>query len=193
MSEEGPEPQELLEQARESHHHAEHAEHEDVERKRFTMRSAVTASVLAVGAALASLLSGHAVNEAILKTVEASDQWSYYQANSTKLHLMESNEELIRVLGKADAGVAALSGFQAKVAKYNQQKEQVRQQAQQLETQAHEEFDRHLKCSLSVACFQIGIVVCSVAILTRSIVLWGGSIVCGLTGLAFCVFALAGH
>ena len=49
--------------------------------------SAVTAAVLAVLAAIGSLLSGHAVNQAILEQTKATDQWAYYQTKSTKGHV----------------------------------------------------------------------------------------------------------
>ena len=52
--------------------------------------SAVTAAVLAVLAAIGSLLSaGHAVNQAILEQTKATDQWAFYQAKSTKSHVYQ--------------------------------------------------------------------------------------------------------
>ncbi|HEY9791759.1 MAG TPA: DUF4337 domain-containing protein [Candidatus Obscuribacterales bacterium] len=187
MSEEGLEPQELMEQAEKSHHHAEHLEHESDEKsKRFIMRSAITASVLAVGAALASLLSGHAANEAILKTVESSDKWSQYQANSTKAHLFESNHALIVAIKGEAAASSATADFDSKLKKYEGEKEDIRKEAKTLQSEAQKEFDRHLKCSLGVACFQIGIVLSSVGILVRSGWLYWQSIGIGVIGV-FCV------
>ena len=40
--------------------------------------SAITAAVLAVLAAIGSLLSGYTVSQAILKQTQATDQWAYY-------------------------------------------------------------------------------------------------------------------
>lgn len=191
MSEEGPEPQELFEQAEKNHEHGEHESEGDEQRKRFTMRSAITASVLAVGAALASLLSGHAANEAIIKTVEASDQWAYYQANSTKAHLFESNRALILAI-KGDGGsAAATKSFEDKLAKYEKQKEEIKRAAEALEQTAQREFQKHQNCSLSVACFQIGIVLASVAILARSKWLYWGSIVAGIVAVVYAAIGLS--
>ena len=66
--EEGPEPQEWVERAAEEHHHEPgpgHAHAAEGKRPDHTA-SAVTAAVLAVMAAVGSLLSGHAANQAIL-------------------------------------------------------------------------------------------------------------------------------
>ena len=68
--------------------------------------SAITAAVLAVMAAMASLLSGHAVNQAILAQTRATDQWSYYQAKSTKQQLYEVGGKLIEALAPAQAAAA---------------------------------------------------------------------------------------
>jgi hypothetical protein len=190
MSEEGPEPQELFEQAEKSHHHSEEGG-EDEGHKQFTMRSAITASILAVGAALASLLSGHAANEAILKTVEASDKWSYYQANSTKAHLFESNRALIVALKGEDQAKSEAKAFADKLAKYEKQKDDIKREAEDLEHVSQKEFERHQDCSLSVACFQIGIVLSSVAILARSRWLYAASILAGIAGLVFALIGIS--
>lgn len=196
--EEGLEPQELFEQAERSHHVSNHEEHEKAEAlsKAFTMRSAVTASVLAVGAALASLLSGHAANEAILKTVEASDRWSYYQATSTKSHIFEANKALLASLAQdvnSDATKKSLASFDTKLQKYEKQKEDIQREAQKLEKIAAVEFARHQHFSLSVAALQIGIVLSSVAILTKSRLMFFESILAGVIGIGFVLYGAFGH
>jgi len=45
---------------------------------------ALSTAILAVLAAIASLLSGEYANEAMMNQIEASSQWSYYQAKSIK-------------------------------------------------------------------------------------------------------------
>ena len=46
---------------------------------------ALSTAILAVLAAIASLLSGEYANEAMMNQIEASSQWSYYQAKSIKV------------------------------------------------------------------------------------------------------------
>src|SRR5207245_9317774 len=61
---------------------------------------ALSTAVLAVLAAIAGLLSGHHVNEAMMNQIEASDQWSYYQAKSIKASVLDSK---ISPTGSANA------------------------------------------------------------------------------------------
>jgi hypothetical protein len=195
--EEGPEPQELFEQV--EHRHEESEEHEEnAKKKAFTMRSAITASTLAVLAALGSLLSGHAANEAILKQAEASDQWAYYQAKSTKSHIYEGDKYVVQAFAKAnkisDAEIAdSLKDFDKKIAKYESEKNEVQKEAQSIQRFSAEEFNKHQQYSLGVACFQIGIVLASVAILVSSSVLYFGSLGAGAIGVAFLVYGQILH
>jgi hypothetical protein len=193
--EEGPEPQELLEQGEHSHHALEHGHEEgDSEAKQFIMRSAITASILAVCAAVGSLLSGHAANEAILKTVEASDQWSFYQAKSTKSHIFEGNKLLLSALSEKTGGAQkSLEDFDKKLSKYDSEKEEIKKQAEAIERTGKDEFARHQQYSLAVACFQIGIVLSSVAILVRNNWLYWQSIAAGAVGVGFCLWGYLGH
>ena len=99
--EEGPEPHEWVEKAADEHHHG--AEHGASAAGREMTLSAITAAVLAVMAALASLLSGHEVNQAILKQTQATDQWAYFQAKSTKQQLYEVGGKLIEAPGAGES------------------------------------------------------------------------------------------
>ena len=51
---------------------------------------ALSTAILAVLAAIASLLSGEHANEAMMNQIEASDQWSYYQAKSIKSAVLDA-------------------------------------------------------------------------------------------------------
>ena len=51
---------------------------------------ALSTAILAVLAAIASLLSGEHANEAMLNQIETSSQWSYYQAKSIKAAVLDA-------------------------------------------------------------------------------------------------------
>src|SRR5436189_5621040 len=51
---------------------------------------ALSTAIHAVLAAIAGLLSGKHVNEAMMNQIEASDQWSYYQAKSSKAAVLDA-------------------------------------------------------------------------------------------------------
>src|SRR5438094_885660 len=70
------------------HHSAEHS------RERWISWVALSTAILAVLAAIAGLLSGRYVNEAMMNQIEASDQWSYYQAKSIKAAVLDAKPAL---------------------------------------------------------------------------------------------------
>jgi hypothetical protein len=194
MSEEGPEPQELMEQVEHHKHAAEHGEHEeDAGKKRFTKLSAITASVLAVLAALGSLLSGHAANEAILKQAQASDKWAYYQAKSTKSHIFEGSKFVVQAIAEEEGKdnspkvTKALQNFDEKIKKYDEEKDDIQKEAAAVEKESSELFEKHHNYSFGVACFQIGIVLASVGILVSGRLLYLGSVTAGVLGIIFTV------
>jgi hypothetical protein len=51
---------------------------------------ALSTAILAVLAAIASLLSGEHANEAMMNQIEASDQWGHYQAKSIKAAVLDA-------------------------------------------------------------------------------------------------------
>lgn len=200
--EEGPEPQELMEHV--EHNLDEKEEHAEKEKsgdhKSKHMRSAITAAVLAVFAALGSLLSGHAANEAILLQSRASDQWSYFQAKSTKGHMYEVNRDLVEALAKIMLAEGSAKGggkeqplkdlssqVDAKVKGYEKDKKEIEEKANDLEKESGHEFAAHQMYSFAVACFQIGIVLASVSILVENVALYSSSVVAGAIGLGLLI------
>jgi hypothetical protein len=215
--EEGPEPQEFMEHVEHSLHarHAtqhgakavsaersptRHKESEQLvaagheEKESRHLRSAVFAALFAVMAAIGSLLSGHAANEAILLQTRASDQWSYYQATSTKSHLYELNEELLKAftaggskMPLAGANSARLRDLETKAAGYVKERNEIEHKALDLEAESAHEFLVHQLYSFAVACFQISIVLTSVSILVNNGVFFKSSIAGGLLGIGMLI------
>jgi hypothetical protein len=177
--EEGPEPQEWVERASEEGH----AGHEPSS----LVARAVTAATLAVLAALGSLLSGHAANQAILAQTKAVDQWAFFQSKSTKAHVYEVGGEVIKALseaqGAADRTEPARKHFRDEVRRYDGEKDEVRREAERLEAESRHEFHKHHRFALGVAAFQIGIVLASVSILVRYRALYVASLVAGGAGV----------
>lgn len=184
--EEGPEPHEGVERMVEQHHH-EHG-HGGEGKGRDILISAVTAAVLAVCAAIGSLLSGHAANEAVLKQSKANDAWAYYQAKSTKGHLYESDRKLIEVLADlqhlpSQEVAAKLDVFRESVAKYADEKKAIQKKAAKLDAESEHELTMHTYYSYGVAAFQVGIVLSSISILVRYRALYLLSLGAGLVGI----------
>jgi hypothetical protein len=191
--EEGLEPHEVLERTVEHHHHGREAAQEPA--KLGMTLPAITAAVLAVGAAFGSLISGHAANEAILARIKSADQWSLYQAKSTKGHIYDGGRDIVQaVLGAQKTAPEererVLADFEKKIAKYESDKEATKGEAERLEQQSEREFETHHKYSIGIVAFQVGIVLSSISILVRFRSLWILSLIAGGVGIVYLILGL---
>src|SRR5262249_20735536 len=136
--EEGPEPQEMIERTVEHKHHEHEHPHEPEGQRRAMTISAITAALLAVCAAVGSLLSGHAANQAILEQSQATDQWAYFQAKSTKQHIYEADKTVVATLAKLQGVEQAkldeqLKTFQQEADRYKGEKADIEKEAKEKE------------------------------------------------------------
>jgi hypothetical protein len=164
---------------------------------------AITVAVLAVLAAYASFAGGRAVHdslasltEAALLQSQASDQWAFYQAEGIKRHVFEVQRDVLR-LGSTPAGTALAARYNGEVSRYAADQDKIRKDAQTLERRRDEarrvaeHYDAlHGRFGSSVALFQVGIVLCSVAAIVRRTPLWYGGIAAGASGAVLLVQAL---
>src|SRR5213595_1752144 len=88
---------------------------------------ALSTALLAVLAAIAGLLSGKHVNEAMMNQIEASDQWNYYQAKSIKASVLEAKMSLTVAPNESD---------QSKLQRYEKEQEQIKSEAERKEAAA---------------------------------------------------------
>src|SRR4029079_10155799 len=54
---------------------------------------AISTALIAVLAAITSLLAGHHSNEALIEQIKASDQWAFYQAKGIKADVASLNRD----------------------------------------------------------------------------------------------------
>ena len=162
---------------------------------------AITTSILAALAALASLRAGAPVNEALaLKTdatslqARASDQWAYYQAKGVKAAVQESIGSAWQAVGKEPPADTA-----EKARRYGDEQEAIREKAVELERErdAKEQEAEHLLhdhhyYAAAVAFFQVSIALGAVAALTRLRFVWATSVLVGLGGIVSAARVLLG-
>jgi hypothetical protein len=105
-------------------------------------------------------------NEAVLKKAQASDQWNFYQAKSSKGHLMELAAEF--------APAHRQGYFKDQVEKYDKEKKEIKAKAEGLEAEsekANEESEHamhpHHKLAQAMTLVQIAISLASITVLTR--------------------------
>ena len=77
------------------HHHAEHA------KESWVLGVALSTALIAAIAAIASLLAGDYVNEAMLEQIKASDHWAHYQAKGIKAVEFTTRKRLLEASGKS--------------------------------------------------------------------------------------------
>ncbi len=168
--------------------------HEELEREggRLLKVIALTTSMLAALAALASLRAGATVNEALaLKTeatrlqAEASDQWAFYQAKGIKAAVQEGVRASWLAAGKEPPPEIAekarrYAAEQDGIAEKAREKEKERDAR---EKEAGELLHVHHRFAAAVAFFQVSIALGAVAALTRMRLVWLSSLVVGAAGL----------
>src|ERR1043166_7137891 len=109
---------------------------------------ALSTAILAVLAAIASMLSGEHANEAMLSQIEASSQWNYYQAKSIKAAVLDAKAAFTGMHDESD---------QAKRARYEKEQEEIKANAEHKEAAAKSFFHQHEVFARGVTMFQIAI------------------------------------
>lgn len=161
------------------HHHAEHSEG-----KKWVMGVALSSAIFAALAAVASLMAGHHVNEALISQLQASDQWALYQAKGIKAGVLSDKIEVLAALGKP------VPPGDKSPEKYAQEQKEIQDEARKLETERVEHLDHHVKLATAVTMFQICIAVSAISVLTQKRTFWWVSLVFGGVGVFFLLVGL---
>jgi hypothetical protein len=141
---------------------------------------ALSTAILAVLAAIASLLSGEHANEAMMSQIEAADQWSYYQAKSIKAAVLDAKTAFTGAPDESD---------QSKRARYEKEQKEIKSEAEARQAAAKSHFHKHQVFARGVTMFQIAIAIAAISALTRKRSFWLVSLVFGAFGCAFLVLA----
>lgn len=137
---------------------------------------ALSTAVLAVLAAIAGLLAGSRANEAMMKQIESSDQWSYYQAKSIKSTVLEA---------KISLSSAETSGDREKAARYAEEAVEIKAEAEKRSAEARSNFHQHEVFARGVTMFQISIAIAAISALTGKRRVWFVSLIFGGAGVVF--------
>jgi hypothetical protein len=133
------------------------------------MFTAVIATVGAIFAYMGGATQANAglyKNNAAIKKTEASNQWNYFQAKSTK----QSLAEVSRDLSPADKQAS----YQARVDRYEKEKKDIEAEARKLEAQAtdwdqrsEQQMHQHHRWAQATTALQVSIALAAIALLTR--------------------------
>ncbi|HSC98054.1 MAG TPA: DUF4337 domain-containing protein, partial [Casimicrobiaceae bacterium] len=106
-------------------------------------------------------------NDSAISKTEASDQWNFYQAKSSKQNLAE--------LGAVLANPDAAARYRIEVDRYNKEKQEIMAKAQELEkrsaeleTKSEASMQVHHRWAQAMTLIQISIALAAITLLTRS-------------------------
>ena len=152
-------------------HELEHAS--EGHASNFTNKIAMFTAVIATVGAIFGYMGGATQaaaglykNDAAIKKTEASNQWNYYQAKSSKQNLMELAVEL--------APSSRKDFYSEEIKRYKTEKADIKAGAEKLEAQA-KEFDemsevqmhQHHRWAQATTVLQVAIALAAIALLTR--------------------------
>ena len=164
-----------------------HAAHGGGTVNQIAMFTAVIATVGAIFAYMGGATQANAGlyknNEAIKKT-EASNQWNYFQAKSTKQSLAEISRDL------APADKQGL--YQAKIDRYEKEKKEIQANAEKIEAES-KDWDKqsdaqlhvHHRWAQATTALQVAIAMAAIALLTRK--KWLEYVMFGVAGVGVAI------
>jgi hypothetical protein len=160
--------------------HAEHGQESELRPVAFTM------SLLAVLVAVTTVLGHRTHTEAVLDQNKATDQWNQYQSQKIRAYNTGLNADLLNALTVADKGNAqeTLKGYADHEAKWKDDLKDDQEKAKALEEKVEQAEARADRFDLAEALLEIGLVITSVTLLTRSRIYWYLGIVFSIGGIA---------
>lgn len=151
---------------------------------RFEKIVAVSIACMAVVLALIGDHADDAKTEAILRTNEAANAWSYFQAKSTRQHVTESNLALLDALASGERELEVRDRLRADADRYEAEKDAIKADAEALALAAGHASEVDDRAGRGALLLQLGIVLASVAILSRWSKLWIVSLLVAFGGAA---------
>ena len=152
---------------------------------KWTLYLAISTAIMAVFAALGSLMAGHHSNEALIGQIRASDNWAYYQAKGIKYEITQSI-----LLNNANPSVQATREINARQDKYKTDQEESKKKAEEAEKDSEMHLKKHITFARAVTSFQIAIAVSAIAILAKRKFLWYFGLALSVIGVALFAMGL---
>jgi hypothetical protein len=152
---------------------------------------ALTTVILAVCATMATFKGGGYSTRSVMSQAQASDQWAFYQAKSVKSNLYEINRDQLELQATGATVERAVElrrkadDYGKKVAKYDQEKDQIQSEAHRLE-KIKEDAQKHSGAfGVAVIFLQISILLSSIAALLKKKPVWLLGLAVGALGLVY--------
>jgi hypothetical protein len=158
----------------------EHSEHA---KNPFDKKVAVTMAIIAAMLAIDGVMGHLLTTEELLLQQKASDQWSYYQAKSVRRYTSEVAADILKGM-TFEAAEKAVESYKKKGEKYDDDMKDITKEAKGLEAESKMKGDQAHRLDYGEVFLELGIVLASMAIMTKSNLLWAVSMGSALVGLA---------
>jgi len=159
---------------------------------RYTLPVSLTISILAVLVAGAALLSHRAHTEELLRQSQATDQWAYYQAKNIRWHEVQSIADLLGALAPQDKEktAAVREKYLKEVERYEGDKDEISDKAKELEKERDLISRRADRYDGGEALLEVGLVICSITLLTKRRAFWFAGMIVAAFGVAMALTGL---
>ena len=146
----------------------------------------ITISIMAVLVAAVTLLGHRAHTEELLRQSQASDRWAQYQAKSVRLHETQGFSDVVILVASLDKekGEQLREKYVKEVEHYQGDKEDISKEAKDLEAERDLAGRKADRFDGGEAFLEIGLVICSIALLTKHKLFWIGGMLAGALGVA---------
>jgi ABC-type nickel/cobalt efflux system permease component RcnA len=181
-----------MSEAHEELEHAEHAEHASHSNRKI----ALVIAVLALFLSFSETLSKSAQTEAISANVESSNLWAFFQAKTVRMTTVRTAAEELKLeaIGANDPAAKAamdkqIDAWQKTAARYDSEPEthegrkELAERAKEAEETRDLSMAKYRHYEIASAAFQIGIVLCSAAVITGIVALAWFAGLLGVVGL----------
>ena len=152
----------------------------------FERHVAVCIAVLAALLAFVSMRGDNAKTDSGLRTTEASNQWSYFQAKAIREHTLNVEINLLSAINPSALNVEVANALtmsaKQEIARYKTEREDIKAKAEALTDEASAFSDINDRCDLGALFMQIAIVILSAAILSRMNLMFYSGAALGLAG-----------
>ena len=146
----------------------------------------LTISIMAVLVAGASLLGHRAHTEGLRLETQAASRWTQYQAKSVRLHEAQGFSDVVKLVAplNKEIGEVLKEKYAKEVEHYGSDKVDVSKEAKNLEEERDLTVRKADRFDGGEALLEIGLVICSITLLTKRKGFWLGGLLIGTVGVA---------
>ena len=155
----------------------------------------ITISIMAVLIAGVSLLGHRAHTEGLRFETQAASRWTQFQAKSVRLHEAHGYSDIVKLVAplNKELGESLKEKYAKEVEHYESDKVDVSKEAKSLEDERDLTIRQANRFDGGEALLEIGLVICSITLLTKRKGFWIGGVLVGAMGMCLGLTGLFLH